>query len=162
MEDKAGMALQPLADFLAMMRGDIVADHVDRRDRRGNLRIKRGQERDTLALALAAMTLSVDTPGPGIKGREQVQCPIAPVFMLDAVGDARLRGFRGMEPGPRLQRGFFIEAEDHLIRPQGAGVERDDGRHLRIEGGIARMFRRQPHMMTPRFEFVMGENPADR
>jgi hypothetical protein len=33
---------------------------------------------------------------------------------------------------------------------------------LRIEGSIARMFRRQPHMMPPRFEFVMGENPADR
>ena len=70
MEDKAGMALQPLADFLAMMRGDVVADHVDRRNRRGNLRIKRGQKRDTFPLAFAAMTLSIDPACPGIKGRE--------------------------------------------------------------------------------------------
>ena len=142
MEDKARMTLQPLADFLAMMCGDIVADDVDRCDRRGNFCIQRGQKRDTLALALAAMTLSVDPASPSIKGREQVQRPIAPIFMLNAVGDARLRRFRGLAPGPRLQRGLFIEAEDYLIRAQRTGVERDEGGHLGIESGIARMFRR--------------------
>ena len=33
MEDKARMTLQPLADFLALMRGDIVADDMNRGDR---------------------------------------------------------------------------------------------------------------------------------
>ena len=72
----------------------------------GISRIKRGQERDTLALAFAAMTLPVDLACPGIKGREQVQSPIAPIRMRDAVGDARLGGLRGMEPGARLHEVF--------------------------------------------------------
>jgi len=162
MADKARMTLQPWAAFLARMRGDIGADHVDRRDGRGNGRIKRAQERDTLAWALAAVTLSVDSACPGIKGREQVQRPIAPIRMLDAVGDARLGRFRGREPGPRLQRGCFLEAENHLMRLQRAGGERDEGGHWRIAGRIARMLRRQPPMRAPRVEFMMGENAADR
>lgn|SRR5262245_54807657 len=162
MEDKTWMALQPLADFFAMMRRDIVTDHVNRLDPGGNLRIKRGKERDKLALAFAAMTLPIDMPSPGIKGGKQVQGPIAPIFMFNAVGESRLCGFRGMEPRPWLQGGFFIEAEDHFLRLEGAGVEGDQGSHLRIEGRIAGIFRRQPHMMPPWFELMMGENTADR
>lgn len=82
--------------------------------------------------------------------------------MFNAVGEARLRRFRRMEPWPRLQRGFFIEAEHHFLRLEGAGVKRDEGGHLRIEGRIARVFRRQPHMMSPRFELMMGEDTAYR
>jgi hypothetical protein len=101
MEDKAGMALQPLADCLAMMRCDVVADHVDRRDRRGNLRLKGGQECDTLTLAFAAMTLPIDPACAGSKGREQ--SPLAPKGMFDAVWESRLRWLRGMEPRLWLQ-----------------------------------------------------------
>ena len=160
MENEAGMALQPLAHFLAMMRRDMIADHRDRLDGRRHLSLKRGEKREKLTLTLATMALPVDTPCSCVKGRKEVQGSIAPILMLDAVGDARLRGFRGMEAWPRLERGLFSKAEDHLIRPQRAGVERDEGGHLLIEGGIAGMFRRQPHMMPPWFELMMGENTA--
>ena len=102
------------------------------------------------------MALPVDTPCACVKGREKGQGSIAPRLLRDAVGDSRLRGFRGMEAWPRLERGLFSKAEDHLIRPQGAGVERDEGPHLRIESGIAGMFRRQPPRMPPWFELRMG------
>ena len=81
--------------------------------------------------------------------------------MFDAGWESRLRGFRGVEPRPWLQGGFFIQAEDHFIGLEGASVEGDERRHLRIEGRIAGIFWRQPHMMPPWFELVMGENPAD-
>jgi hypothetical protein len=162
MEDKAGMTLQPLPDFFAVMRRDIVADHVNCRNRRGNLRLQRREEGDKLALAFPTMTLPVDTPSACIKGRKEVQRSIAPILMFDPVRQPRLRGFGGMEPRPRLQRGFFIKAEDDFLRLERAGIERDEGGHLGIEGCIAGMFRRQPHMMPPRFEFMMGENAAYR
>src|SRR5215468_8534058 len=108
------------------------------------------------------MTLPGDLSSPSIKGGKQVQCPIAPILMFDPIGEPRLRWFRGMEPRPWLQGGFFIEAEDHLIGLEGAGVESDKGGHLCIEGRIAGIFRRQPHLMPPWFALVMSENPADR
>ena len=75
MEGKARMVLRPLTHFFAMMRRDIVADHVDRRHRWGNLCLKRCEEGDKLALAFPAMTLLIDTPGPGIKSRKQILAP---------------------------------------------------------------------------------------
>ena len=160
MDHEAGMARQPLAPFLAMMRRDMIADHRDRLDGRRHLSLKRGEKREKLTLTLATMALPVDTPCACVKGRKEGQGSIAPRLLRDAVGDSRLRGFRGMEAWPRLERGLFSKAEDHLIRPQGAGVERDEGPHLRIESGIAGMFRRQPPRMPPWFELRMGENTA--
>jgi hypothetical protein len=66
------MVLHPLAHFFAMMRRDIVADHVDRRHHWGNLCLKRREEGDKLALVFPAMPLPIDTPGPCIKGRKQI------------------------------------------------------------------------------------------
>ena len=55
MEDQARMTLQPLPYFFAVMRRDIVTDHVDRRTCRGNLRLQRREAGDTLALAFPAL-----------------------------------------------------------------------------------------------------------
>jgi hypothetical protein len=151
-----------MPDCFAMMRRDIVANDMDRRDGRRNLRLHRGEEGEKLALAFPAVALSIDVAGPGIKGGAQVQRAIPSRLMLDAVGEPRLGWLRGVEVRPGLQRGLFIEAEDDLIRPKRTGVERDERGHLLIEGRIARMFWRQPQMMAPWFELVMGEKPTDR
>jgi len=102
MEDKTRMALQPVPDFFAMMRRDIVTDYVDRGDGRRYLCLKGAEEGDTLAVAFPAMALSIDVSSAGIKGGEQVQCSIPSILMLDAVGKPRLRWLREVEAWPWL------------------------------------------------------------
>ena len=107
------------------------------------------------------MTLSIDPACPGINGREEMQGPIAPLLMFNALWASRLRGFRGVESWPGRQGGLFIQAAKHFIGLKGARVEGAESRHLRIASCIAGILQRQPQMMPPGFELVMGENPAD-
>ena len=139
----------------------MIAAPRERREGRRHLALTSGEEREKRTLTLATMARPVDTPWACGKGRPEVQGASAPIRMLDTVGDARLRGFRGLQAWPRLERGLCSEAEAHLLRPAGAGGEWDEGGHRRIAGGIAALVRRQPPRMPPWFALLRGEQTAD-
>jgi hypothetical protein len=119
MADKARLTRPPLPYCFAVLGRDIVADHVERRNRRGTLCLKQREAGDKLALAFPALPLPVDTSRACSTGGKQVQRPLAPIGMFNAVGAARLRRCRRLAPWPRRQRGFVIEALHPFLRLEG-------------------------------------------
>ena len=141
-EDKARMALQPLAHCLARMRRDMSTDDLERCDGLGKRCLPRCEQGPTRSLPLAAVTLPVALACPRSAGGKPMQRTIASILLFDTVGEPRRRGLRGREPRPWLQGGCFIEAEAPCIGLEGAGREGDEGGHLRREGRSAGICRR--------------------
>ena len=78
--------------------------------------------------------------------------------MFDADGLIRLGGpSRGL-PSSRLQAGLLVDTQDHFVRPEPTRIEIAHCSGQLREGDIARHLGRQPHLMTPRFQSVMGQN----
>ena len=102
MEHEPRVLRQPRLHLLALVHPQVVQDHMDRLDRRGDLAVQLLQERDELGLPLPLGGHPVDLAGPGVERREQVQRPAPPVLVLDpdrsvrlsaaSVGDFRGRG----------------------------------------------------------------------
>jgi len=159
-EEKAGMRLHPLLDFLAMMGRDLVTDEVDPRDSGWNFPVQMLQEGNKLALPLARVTLTVDMAGPCIEGSKQIPRAVAPILMLDAVRGTGLARFGGVQAWSGLQRSLFINTQDDLVGAERASVESDEGLHTFVKSSVAGMFGRQPQVMAPGFEFVMVQDPA--
>jgi len=87
----------------------LVTDNMDRRDASADLLIEIRQKGDELRLALAVVTLPVDSAVLGVKGGKQLQCPRPFVFMLYAVGDIARSGRLGvMAARPGLKRCLLV------------------------------------------------------
>ncbi len=75
-----------------MMRTDMVTHPMNRPDVLGNLLIQVFKEGDAFLLSLADITLPIDSVGPGIEGRKEVEGARACRLVLIPVGQVlRLR-----------------------------------------------------------------------
>jgi hypothetical protein len=134
---------------------------MNRRDVRGHLPIDLLQKGNEFDLPFALGCGSVDRARTRIKTGKEVQGSFAGILVFDPDWLARLcsQGRGGARPG--LQTGFFVHAQDHFPYPQGAGIQGDNLLDLGGKRGIARDPGRQPQMMAPGFQLVMGQNPLN-
>src|SRR5439155_8470415 len=111
------------ADFLAVMDRDVVGQQVDCGDRRGDGPVQLPEEGQILRLALAEEALAVDLARAGIEGCEELQRPLPPILVLDLEWLAGACWPCGHQAWPRLERGHLVQAQDDLVRRQGAGEQ---------------------------------------
>ena len=126
-----------------------------------NLLVQLLQKCDKFPLAFARRGGSVDRTRARIKPRKEVQGALADIFMFNPDWSARLRSQRRRFARPGLQTGFLIHAQHHFPDAQGAGVQGHNVLDLSGKGGIPWDLRRQPQMMAPGFQLVVGQNPLD-
>jgi hypothetical protein len=86
---------KPGADFLAMVRADVVTHAMNRPDLRVNLPVQRFEKVDELSLALPVITVPVDLARTGVKGRTELEGPGALVRVLVPV--RKVLGLGGSE-----------------------------------------------------------------
>ena len=159
-EDKARVFCEPLSHFFAVMRTDIVAHEMNGLDVLPNLHIQLLKECYELLLTLAWVTLPKDLARTSVEGGKKVQGSAALVFMLmPSRYVPRLSRLRRMQTTTRLQRGFFVDGQDHLVIMQWTRVEIDECRDSRIKSGVPWVLGIQPEMVAPRLELVAGQNP---
>ena len=143
-----------------MMCTDILAHPMTRANVLIDFHIHRFENGDEFPWPLPVITVPVDLARTSVKGREEMQRPRPLVLMLHAVGQVVGPGWQGWGwSGPRLQGGFLIEGEHHLICPEGTGIEVNQLGDGGIEGGVPRVFGVPPQMMAPRLHLRRGENP---
>lgn len=68
---------------------------------------------------------------------------------------------RGRCARARLEIGVFIQAQDRFSACQGTCVESDEFLDYGHKPGIAWFLGREPEVMSPGFEVVLGENPPN-
>ena len=149
---------QPGLHLFPFVHAEIIEDHVDCRDRCGDLVVQLLQERDELFLSLAFGGQSVDFSSASVEPREQVQGSLALVLMLDSHGLIRHRRLGRRLPRARLQAGLLVHTQDHFMRPQTTRIEIADRASQLRKGGISRHFGRQPHLVTPRLQPMIRQN----
>ncbi len=84
------------------------------------------QERDEFRLTFSFEALTVDFARPRVEGGKELQRPASPIFMFNVIGHVtRCRRTRGVSPGLRLKRRFFIDAQHDLIFRKRPDIEVD-------------------------------------
>jgi len=158
---KARVCGQPGLHLLALVHPDIIQHDMNRRDVRGHLPIDLLQKGNAFHLAFALGRGGVDRTRARIKTGKEVQGALPSILMFDSDWLARLcgQGRSGARPG--LQTGFLVYAQDPFPYSQGAGIQGDKLLELGGKRGIARDPWRQPQMMAPWFQLVMGQNPLN-
>ena len=154
--------LQPLANLFAVVRRDVVQNHMDRLDGGRDVAVDLFQELDELELSFAPRGSAECLSGASVEGREQIQGSAARVFVFDACGLTGLRGLRRGFSRTRLQAGHLIQTEHHLVRLQVARVEIADLLHTGEKVGVSRHFRGQPRVLPPRLETMARQHLPHR
>jgi len=134
---------------------------MHRRDIRRSRLIHMLQKGHAFPLPFACSRCGLDLPGAGVKPSRQMQRPLAGILVLDPHRPARLCRPGGRCAGSGRQPRLLIDAHHHCPDAQRAWVE---GNNLSALGRACRFpcnGRRQPHMMPPRFQLVVCENPLD-
>jgi len=162
MKMKSRMVFQPSLYLFAGVHPQIVTDNMDDINGGTYLFLHACKEGNEFRLALAFGTLSVDEAGAGIECGKELQRTRPGVFVFHKGGPiSGLRRFRGMDAGSGLQRSLFVDAQHDFIVGQRTGIPINHVIHPPVEFGIPRMFGRQPHVMTPRFQLACLQNSAD-
>jgi hypothetical protein len=126
--NNAGMMRSPCSDFLPVMRTHMVTHTMNRTDALVNLHIHCVEKGHAFPLPLPVITVSVDLAGTGVKGGTEGERARPPVLRRHMVGQVVGLSWEGRgRSGPRLQRGLLGQGEDSRIRPEGTGVESDQG-----------------------------------
>ena len=134
---------------------------MNRRDVRDNLPIYMLQKGDEFHLPFALGCGGVDLTRARIKTGKEVQGSLAGVLMFDPDWLPRLGGQGRGFARPWLQTGFLVHAQYHFPYPQGAGIQGHNLLDLGCERCIPWAPGRQPQMVAPWFQLVMGQNPLD-
>ena len=160
--DEARVSGEPLAHQLAVMDRHVVGEEMDRGDRGWDGVIEVLQEGEILQLALAADGQTVDAPGTGVEGGEQMGGTSPLVLMLDLDRSARLSRAGGDATGTWLERGHLVEAQDHFVPGEGAREQVGDGANPLGEGRVARGAWMEPDVLPPGLQPVSGQDPLHR
>jgi hypothetical protein len=161
--DNARGFLQPLADFFAVMRADVIAHEMNRLDGLVNRRVSRCKKGDAFLLTLAWGTLPIDCSRPGLDGRESIQGPAALVCVLMPSGKVPgWRGPCGRETRTRRQGGCLIHGQDDFVIRPWTRVEVDEGREGGIKDGVPWSLGREPAMRAPGLQMRAGQKPPHR
>lgn len=158
-QEEPRMLLEPRAHLFSVMRGDVIEDKVNGRDRLQHLRIEVFEKGDELLLPLAVEGPAVDLATAGIESSQELESAASFVFVLDSVGDVPRQGrFGGVGTRPWLERGLFVGAQHNFVATDRTRVQIDDLSDAGIELPVAWRLGAEPHVRPPRLEFVRGED----
>ena len=154
---------QPRTHHLAMMDTEVVADQVNFRDRHRSSSVDFFQQLDKFSLTLATTKDSNHLARARIQSSKQIQCPVAPILMLDMDRNRAwpCRG-RAMLARAWLDRCFLIDTKDPFIRFQGACIQIAQLHNLGSKPLIQRRLAVEPVVGAPGFESMRPQNPLDR
>lgn len=159
--DETRMLGEPSTDVFPMMGTDVITHEMNRSDLLVNLPVQHFEKGAIFVLSLPLIALSIDLARTDIKGRKKVERPGPLVLMLVAVRNVlRLRWQGRRMPRSRLEGSLLVHRQDQLIWVQWTGIKVDQLGYGGLEGGVPRLFGREPHMMAPGFELMRRQNPA--
>lgn len=106
------------------MDAEVVAEHVDERDRRWRRAIDGIEQLDELGLSFALAEDPEDPTRAGIEGSEQIECPLADVLVLNHDWLVPWpRGTIARCPRSRLERRLLVEGQHALVWAELAGIQ---------------------------------------
>lgn len=163
MEPEARMLGEPSPHELAMVRADVVANHVDNADGGRGTPVDLFEEFDELDLALAAAADADHFTATGIEGGQEIKGPGSGVLVLKVHRDALgLSGARRGGPWSRLQGGLFVRGEHPFVGFEGTGVEVAEIVDPLVKLVITGPLRTQPVVDSPGLETLRTEQTLDR
>jgi hypothetical protein len=160
-EDKAGVVGEPGLDRLALVDTEVVEDQADSGDTRRQTDVQQLKEGNELPGTFAGSTPANDLARAGVEGSKEVEGAAATVLMLDLHWPPSLGRPGRRSPSPGLQVGLLVDTEHHFVTAQGPGVEVTDPPDRGREGSIAGDPGREPGVLAPGFQLVVGEDPQD-
>lgn len=162
MELKSRMLLQPGLYLLAGVHREVIADNVDGADGGGDVLFHLRQKCNEFDLPFAFRTQAIDVAGTRIECRKKLERTDALVFMFQEIRFvSRSRRLGGMYTRPRLKRSLLVHTQHDLVCRQRTRVAVNHIVYPPVEFGVSGAFGRKPQMMTPRFQLVMCQDPAD-
>lgn len=158
-ELETAILFKPFADLFTVVGGDVVQDDVNSGDGLGDLTIQIFEKGNKLLLSFAFETSAIGHAASGIKGSEELQRSFAFVFVLHEIGEvSRLGGLCPMQPAAGLERSLLVHRQNNLMWKKWPSIEVNHLVDPLVKLRISRPFRMQPHMISPRFEFMIRQD----